>query len=180
MDRKEHIIEVASHLFSERGFANTPLSLICEKASVSKGLIFHHFDSKNHLLREIFSKTTQLIVEINASPQNNQPPLEKLGELIEAFFGQLEQDKMFVQMNLNMILQPNTREILKDLVDERSSIILESILNIFQELDPENALVKSHLLIAELDGIALNFLCIFEEYPLEGIKNHLIQRYIQS
>lgn len=68
MDKKTQIIEVATQLFSERGFENTPLSLICETAKVSKGLIFHHFKSKNHLLREIFSKTTTTIVEIN----NNQ------------------------------------------------------------------------------------------------------------
>ena len=47
MGKRDQLIEIATKLFSERGFENTPLSVICETANVSKGLIFHHFKSKN-------------------------------------------------------------------------------------------------------------------------------------
>ena len=177
MDKKTQIIEVATQLFSERGFENTPLSLICETAKVSKGLIFHHFKSKNHLLREIFSKTTTTIVEINNNQQISPTPQEKILELIERFFRQLKADKMIFQLNLNMILQPNTREILNDLIQERSSFLLHSVKSIFDEIDYKNSMIMTYLFIAELDGIALNYLCIFEEYPLSQIKTQLINKY---
>ncbi len=177
MNKKDQIVDAATKLFSERGFENTPLSLVCEKANVSKGLIFHHFNTKNDLLREIFSKTTQLIVEISISKQTNNTPQEKLLGLIESFFTQLESDKMFVQLNLNMILQPNTRIILDDLIKERSSFILNSVKSIFRDIDSKTSLVMSYAFIAELDGIALNYLCIFDEYPLQQIKKHVINKY---
>ena len=177
MDKREQIIRIATKLFSEKGFDKTPLSEVCEEANVSKGLIFHHFKNKNDLLREIFKSTTKLIIEINQSKSSNQTAQEKLLELIESFFTQLETDKLFFQLNLNVMLQPTTRDILGDLIKERASFIMDSVKNIFDEIDSNNALVKSYLFISELDGIALNYLGIFKEYPLEEIKKQIIYKY---
>lgn len=179
MDKREQIIEVATKLFSKKGFENTPLSEVCEMAHVSKGLIFHHFKSKNDLLREIFSKTTQLIVEINSTSETDYSPREKLLELIKYFFNQLEIDKLFFQLNLSMMLQPNTREVLNDLIKERSSFILNSVKAIFDQIDAERSEVLSYMFAAELDGIALNYLCIFDQYPFKQIETHLIEKYTE-
>lgn len=127
MDKREQIIEIATKLFSERGYENTALSLVCEKANVSKGLISHHFKSKDGLLREIFLKTTQLIVEINRVDKENQTPSEQLIELLDSLFSKLASDKLFFQFNLNVMVQPNTRKVLDDLIKERSSFILKKL-----------------------------------------------------
>lgn len=177
MDKREHLIEIATHLFSKRGYENTPLSVICEQANVSKGLISHHFKSKNGLLREIFIKTTQLIVEINSAHDTSLSAKEQLRELLESFFMQLEDDKLLFQFNLNMIAQPNTREILSDLIKERSAFILDSTLRIFDKIDSNKSLVLSYMFISELDGIALNYLANYEDFPLEQIKHLIIEKY---
>ncbi|MEQ9375997.1 MAG: TetR/AcrR family transcriptional regulator [Imperialibacter sp.] len=180
MDKRTELIEIATQLFSERGFENTPLSVVCETANVSKGLISHHFKSKDGLLREIFKRTTDLIVEMNQIDQVNLSAQERLIQLIESFFSQLQVDKLFFQFNLNMIVQPSTREVLADLITERSSFILKATLSIFNEIDPENSLVKSHMFIAELDGIALSYLGVYKEFPLGQIKELLIKKYSQA
>ncbi len=177
MDNREQLIEIATKLFSERGFENTPLSLVCETANVSKGLISHHFKSKNGLLREIFLRTTKLIVEINAIDKTNQSPQKQLVELLESFFLQLEADKLFFQFNMNVIIQPNSRAILNDLIKERSTFILEATKSIFDKIDANDSLVMSHMFIAELDGIALNYLGIYEDFPLKQIKELIIKKY---
>lgn len=57
--RKEHIIEAALSLFSEKGFENTRVDEIAETAGVNKALIYYHFESKeailNYLLEELFA-----------------------------------------------------------------------------------------------------------------------------
>lgn len=180
MDKKEQIITIATQLFSEKGFENTPISLVCEKAGVSKGLVFHHFKSKDGLLREIFSKNTELIMDISKSGSNNYTPKDMLRNIIESVFTQLEADKLYFQLNLGIMLQPGTREILGDLITERADYIFNATQTIFKELDPKNAEVLSYHFIAELDGIALNYLSIFDEYPLTKIKNHLLQKYTEQ
>ncbi|PCJ65283.1 MAG: TetR family transcriptional regulator [Bacteroidetes bacterium] len=180
MDKREQLIATATRLFSERGFENTPLSLVSETANVSKGLISHHFNSKNELLREIFKKTTQLIVEINTMDKANLSPRETLKELLESFFSQLESDKLSFQLNLNVMVQPSTRELLSDLIKERSSFILEATKTIFDEIDGKNSLVMSHMFIAELDGIAISYLGIYDDFPLKQIKAHIIKKYAEQ
>ncbi len=184
IDKKEQILEAATRLFSERGFENTPISLICETVGVSKGLVFHHFKSKNELLRAIFSSTTKKIIELNENhaheqSAHEQSAHEQLLDLVENFFVQLKSDKMFFQLNLTMIVQPNTREILNDLIKERASFIMNSVQNIFNEINPENSNLLSYTFIAELDGIALNYLSVFDDYPLDILKEGLLKKYKQ-
>jgi len=178
MDKREQLIEIATQLFSERGYENTPLSVVCETANVSKGLISHHFKSKDGLLREIFMKTTKVIVKINESKEANLSPKERLKNLLDSFFLQLEADKLFFQFNLNVMMQPRTREVLQDLIKERADFILKSVGDIFDKLDHEKSHVLSYMFIAELDGIALNFLADRGEFPLLEIKDHLLEKYL--
>lgn len=177
MDKKEQIITTAQELFAERGFENTPISLICERAGVSKGLVFHHFSSKNELLREIFARTTDIMVDINTSTPSPLRGKERLHELLKSFFAELATNKQLFHFNLNMMLQPSTRLILEDLIKQRASFLLRSTLAIFEDIDPEKAELLSYHFIAELDGIALSYFSIYEHYPLDKMKAHLIQKY---
>ena len=179
MNKKEQIIDIATKLFSERGYENTPLSIICEKANVSKGLISHHFKSKDGLLREIFKKSTNVIIQINEFKKEDLPVKEQLKVFLDSFFEQLEANKLAFQFDLNVMMQPRTREVLQDLIQERSAMILKYTNNIFDKLDAKKSNILSYVFIAELDGIALSFfLDISDEYPLEDIKNHLIEKYL--
>jgi AcrR family transcriptional regulator len=47
------ILEAATALFGERGYASTKVADICERADVAQKTFFNHFASKPELLREI-------------------------------------------------------------------------------------------------------------------------------
>ncbi|EMV4835388.1 helix-turn-helix transcriptional regulator, partial [Listeria monocytogenes] len=50
MDEKRlKILEAAMGEFTEKGYQAASTNKICEKAGVSKGLIFHYFGSKEKL-----------------------------------------------------------------------------------------------------------------------------------
>jgi AcrR family transcriptional regulator len=48
--RVEEVVEVALRLFLERGYDNTPMSLIAKRLGLTKAGIYHHFASKEDLL----------------------------------------------------------------------------------------------------------------------------------
>jgi len=48
--RVEEVVEVALKLFLERGFDNTPMSLLAKRLGLTKAGIYHHFASKEDLL----------------------------------------------------------------------------------------------------------------------------------
>lgn len=175
--KKQLVMDTATRLFAELGFENTSVDKICKESAVSKGLVYHHFATKNEILREIFSATTQRMVEISQASTATTKPEEQLVALIEQLFGQLQADKSFFQLNLSIMLQPGTRSILNDLIKERSGYLMASVKAIFDQINPATSEVCSYMFIAELDGIALDFLSVFEAYPMEELKNHLIIRY---
>lgn len=176
-NKKKEVMRVATHLFSELGFDNTSMAKICEVAGVSKGLIYHHFVSKKELLRAIFSETTNRMIEMSAASEIKMTPKKKLLALIHQIFEQLRSDKLFFQLNLNIMIQPSTKNLLNDLIHERAVHLLASVKAIFKDIDSGNYELHSYVFIAEVDGIALDYLAVFENYPLDKLENHLIEKY---
>ncbi len=53
-DRRETILLAALELIAERGFRQTPMSLIAKQAGASAGIIYHYFASKDELILELY------------------------------------------------------------------------------------------------------------------------------
>jgi AcrR family transcriptional regulator len=53
--RRVRILESAEALFAQHGFAKTTVDEIAGRAGVSKGLLYDHYDSKEELLRAVWS-----------------------------------------------------------------------------------------------------------------------------
>jgi AcrR family transcriptional regulator len=50
IDRVDEVVEVALRLFLDRGYDNTPMSLLARRLGLTKAGIYHHFASKEDLL----------------------------------------------------------------------------------------------------------------------------------
>lgn len=58
-----HLVEVATEMFAKHGFESTSVQSIVEAAGVSKGAMYHHFDSKDDLLYEIYTRVLRMQTE---------------------------------------------------------------------------------------------------------------------
>lgn len=63
MSKKEVILQVASNLFSEKGFKETSISEISEITGVAEGTIFYHFKSKEGLFLAILEGLKDEIID---------------------------------------------------------------------------------------------------------------------
>lgn len=175
-NKKDIILETATSLFATHGFEKTSVAAICEKAQVSKGLVYHHFKSKDEILIAIYEQSTEEMVNLSMADSRKNPS-EKLKNIIEEVFLQLESDKQFYQFNLNIMFQPSTKKMLESQIKERATLLFNSVKNIFKRIEPTNAELLSYVFIAEIDGIALSYLSSFENYPLTEMKNQLLKKY---
>jgi AcrR family transcriptional regulator len=50
------LVDAARELFAEDGFAATSLDAVAAKARVTKGAVYHHFDSKRQLFEAVFAR----------------------------------------------------------------------------------------------------------------------------
>src|SRR2546427_12182713 len=51
---RQRLVHAALELFSTRGYAATTTAEIARKAGVAEGTIYRHFQSKQHLLNELY------------------------------------------------------------------------------------------------------------------------------
>jgi AcrR family transcriptional regulator len=74
-DRIDDVIEVALALFLERGYDNTPMSLVAKRLKLTKAGIYHHLDSKEDLLFLAHQRTMerQLVPILDAAEAESDP-----------------------------------------------------------------------------------------------------------
>ncbi|QCI68820.1 TetR/AcrR family transcriptional regulator [Phreatobacter stygius] len=90
--RRGALLDAAQALFFERGYENTTINAIMEKAGVSKGGLYHHFASKEDILEALAARLSQ---ESVARLENvfDEPGLDGLGRL-NTFFARARRMKI--------------------------------------------------------------------------------------
>ena len=62
-ETRKKILEVSKDLFLEKGFDNTSIQDIIDGlGGLTKGVIYHHFESKHDILQTIISENNQEIL----------------------------------------------------------------------------------------------------------------------
>ncbi|GAA2687445.1 TetR/AcrR family transcriptional regulator [Nonomuraea recticatena] len=57
---RQRLLAEATRLFAERGFESTSVQEIVVSAGVTKGAMYHYFDSKDDLLHEIYARVLRM------------------------------------------------------------------------------------------------------------------------
>ena len=79
---RQRLIRAALELFTTAGYHLTTTPLIAKKAGVAEGTIYRHFDSKQHLLNELYRAAARWAVRVVKEADGLKVgPREKLAEL---------------------------------------------------------------------------------------------------
>ena len=82
---RQALIDSALKLFGEKGYSVTSVQEITEDAGVTKGAFYHHFESKEELLRLIHDEFLDYQLAIlKMALDQEQDPAERLRELLRA------------------------------------------------------------------------------------------------
>ena len=79
------ILDVSTRLFSEKGYDDTSLQDIINETKLSKGAIYHHFSSKEDILKAIFHRLGNENAEIFAKIRDDSrlSGIEKLRKIFQ-------------------------------------------------------------------------------------------------
>lgn len=87
--RKRKVAEVALKLFIEKGFQQTSIQEIIDKANISKGTFYNYFTSKNDCIAEILeniryhASQQRVAVQIGKDPQDREVLIEQITILMK-------------------------------------------------------------------------------------------------
>ncbi|MCX7041491.1 MAG: transcriptional regulator BetI [Gammaproteobacteria bacterium] len=87
--RRRQLIDAAMRSIAKYGYAGTTIETICDEAKVSRGLINHHFGSKEELIRQSYKALRdEWMAQTHGSLlANYDEPEDKLKAMIRVSFG---------------------------------------------------------------------------------------------
>jgi len=121
MHRRE-ILEAAGRVFGKKGFAATTMDEIAQEAEFSKGAMYLHFDSKEHLfLSLIEERLNEVEARLKRVVERDNAPEAKIRDLVRTYLIFFEEDKDFFQIAASEQprLEPEAKSRLKKKMRER-------------------------------------------------------------
>jgi AcrR family transcriptional regulator len=98
VDSRQEILRTAARLFQQRGYDATSMNDVAAALKLSKGGLYHHFQSKDEILFEIMDHAMQITQERVLNPVRGiADPADRLRALI--------------RLHIELVLSPRDREI---------------------------------------------------------------------
>ncbi len=188
--RRRHIIESASRVIAELGYAHTSLSHIAREADISKGVISYYFDGKDDLIETLMAQMmTDMQEFIKARVNKRSTVLEKLRTYVVASLDFVHENsvkfKVISELSVSAFWRSQDHFFGQKTYQNCRSYI-ETILSQGQEngeFGPFNVMAAAAVIQGAIDGIALQWIVEPEHVNLYECKQKLIEildRYVES
>lgn len=162
-NNREKILAAARMLMAEKGIKKTSLADIAREVGISKGTLFYHFASKDDLVNDILADHFTNLVNITKQYlphhlKNNAP-----SKILEMLFDLFTNDYDITRLDLYLLqegIQGNENINQKFLERKRNwrKAIAEELETSFKIKDPMHLSALSTMLLAMIDGLAIQVL----------------------
>ena len=180
--RKAQIIKKALILFANEGYFNTSISDIAKATGISKGLLYNYFENKEALLNEVVLFALKEGTDLELSPEalSRLEPEEVFIKVVGGYFDLLKEKEELWRLTTSLAIHvssiPSVHKTIKSVYEELTAEF-EAIFTMMQQENPKSEAIK---LGALMDGIGIQYLIFGDEYPLDDIRESIINNYLKK
>jgi AcrR family transcriptional regulator len=98
VDSRQEILRTAARLFQQRGYDATSMNDVAAALKLSKGGLYHHFQSKDEILFEIMNHAMEITHERVLDP-------------VRSIAGPEDRLRALIRLHIEVVLSPRDREI---------------------------------------------------------------------
>ncbi len=175
--KKKLIREASLKIFAEEGYHSATISKIANKAKISKGLIYNYYESKEELLRDLVRDGFQKISTLIDPDSDGIITKEEIIYMIEETFQMLKENRSFWLLYFSILPQPSVLRLVKDIINETLDNYTRLFESYFRHAGYDDPKAEALILGSLMDGISFHYLYNPLHYPLEPVKNKLINMY---
>jgi AcrR family transcriptional regulator len=114
-DKRNAILDAATHLFAERGLAAAPTSEISKRARVAEGTLFTYFETKNDLINSLYR---EIKLELADAMMSDFPRKKNVRTRLRHVWDRYvnwgianpEQRKVLAQLQVSEVLTEDSRD----------------------------------------------------------------------
>jgi AcrR family transcriptional regulator len=133
--RRVEILDIAAHLFAERGYHATSIEDLVEATGLQRGGLYHYMSGKQDLLTQIHSRFVEpQIEEVRAIIDDGGPPDETLRRITHALMRAVAafRDQGFVFIHERRAMMdhpewPNIRKLRRTFEDQVGAVVQQGI-----------------------------------------------------
>lgn len=97
---RQRILDAALRLFSRRGYGETSVAAVARAADVSKGLVYHYFDTKRDVLEAVMARGSERLEEALGSPASEAAPAALVMEILGLVAEELAWWRLFFRLRM--------------------------------------------------------------------------------
>jgi AcrR family transcriptional regulator len=178
-DSTRKILDAAFQLMAKNGYDSTSIAQIAKNAGVSKGLMYNYFESKEDLLKTLISgafiegeKIMADIISHDAS--------ETLQNLFKWFFSELRERPEYWRLITQLTLQIDKFEFVQEFAKNKMKDYVIFLSGLLAQIGIQYPKQEAQLIAGLFDGIAMQYLVIKKDYPLDEMELYLIEKYCST
>jgi len=176
--KRKQIMDAALVLFVEKGYHNTSISDITTAANTSKGLLYNYFKSKEQLLEHLVLSVFTDVSEMIDTNKNGIIEHEGMVSYIHWIFEEVQRNHLHWKLYYTLLMQPAVQQIIFAKLMELIQPFIVMMTAYFKNAgykDPEN---EMYFFDAMVDGVLMKYILMPDSYPLEAMKQRIIEYYI--
>lgn len=117
-EKKKAILDVALQLFAEKGYAATSTNEIVKEASISKGLLYNYFESKEDILKTIILSFGADFFDMIDPNRNATLNKKEMALFFDKYFELLMTRTNELKLYMQLSIQPEATKILSEISPE--------------------------------------------------------------
>lgn len=164
LETKEKILSAALKLFVEKGFNETPTSLISKEAGVATGTLFHHYQTKEQLINSLYLHCKDRLVRLMMDRVSDQPSFRSKMKMMwenTILWGMYNPTdyRFFMQFGYSAYITDKTHDEGFMMFSDMNKIFTEGVaLELVKKMDPE-------LLLSMVSNMTMTQVQYFIQYP---------------
>lgn len=176
-ERKHQILEAALHVFAEDSYHGSSMAAVAKRAKVSKGLIYNYFKSKEEILISLVVDVFDEVMD--HMDLNLNEPLTKASftQVIEKSVDEVVKNPQRWKLYMSLSFQPDVTPILMAQMMPKIQPFMIAVNNYFMGKGYEDPMTMMRYYSAILDGVQMHILIDPENFPVEKVKQMMIDQF---
>ncbi len=172
----KRIAEAAFELIARQGFEATTIAQIAQKAGVSKGLLYNYYKSKEDLLEKVVLDSLAGADQTMAGLMTDDAATT-LENLCRYYFRELRTKPEQWRILTELTFRIDQFQFIHDIATKKMRGYLDLLESLLNNMGFPDARGEAKLLAALFDGIAIQYLVIRDDYPLDEVEQYMITKY---
>ena len=176
-EKRTIIMNAAIEVFAEKSFQGASVSMIAQKAGISKGLLYNYFKSKEELLKEIIKNAADTIYQYFDPNHDGILTTEEFFFFIRKNFQVVKENVNYWKLYSALVLQPSVLKLIDHDFDEVSANYIKLVYDLFERSGIEDVEGELLLLTSMVKGAIIQYVAMPDFFPIDKIESKILEYY---